>query len=310
MKKLKISVVIPTFYREQVLLNTITQLMELTESPNEILVVDQTPEHEELTTQKLEYWSENGEIKWIKRKQPSVPGAMNEGMIRASGEIVLFLDDDVIIDSKLLAAHSNTYTEDKIIIVAGKVIQPWNGKLDKNKFDAKNDSLNDPDGFQFISDEMCFVRRFSGGNFSIRRKVAIEIGGFDEQFSKVAYRFESEFSDRALRAGYKIMYQPDAEINHLHVDSGGTRFYGDTFNTIKPNHSVGRYYYLLKAKTAHNRFFKILYLPFTTLATRQNLKYPWRIPMLFIAEILGLGWACIKIAQGPKRIQRNLGTGL
>ena len=34
-----------------------------------------------------------------------------------------------------------------------------------------------------------------GGNFSVRRRFALTLGGFDEQFVGAAYRFEADFID-------------------------------------------------------------------------------------------------------------------
>ena len=39
-----------------------------------------------------------------------------------------------------------------------------------------------------------------GGNFSVRRDIALRLGGFDEQFVRVAYNFEAEFAHRLRRA--------------------------------------------------------------------------------------------------------------
>jgi len=39
-----------------------------------------------------------------------------------------------------------------------------------------------------------------GGNFSVKRDLALRLGGFDENFVHVAYRFEAEFCDRAISA--------------------------------------------------------------------------------------------------------------
>ena len=35
-----------------------------------------------------------------------------------------------------------------------------------------------------------WINDFMGGNFSVRREIALKLGGFDEQFVSVAYNFE------------------------------------------------------------------------------------------------------------------------
>ncbi|MDH3639600.1 MAG: glycosyltransferase, partial [Gammaproteobacteria bacterium] len=97
-----ISVVIPTLNREQVLLDTIGHLMNQTHKPREILVVDQTPQHESATNRTLEEWTQSGLITWIRLSRPSIPAAMNAGLLASQCAIVLFIDDDVIPEPDLL----------------------------------------------------------------------------------------------------------------------------------------------------------------------------------------------------------------
>src|SRR4029078_2122533 len=97
-----------------------------------------------------------------------------------------------------------------------------------------------------------------GGNFSIERNRALNLGGFDENFVHVAYRFEAEFAARAIAAGEKIWFEPDASIRHIKASTGGPRSYGEHLTTIKPSHSVGEYYYLMRSKALPGRVSKIV----------------------------------------------------
>ena len=58
---------------------------------------------------------------------PSIPRAMNHALLVARYDIVLFLDDDIIPDEGLILAHKELHraTSPENIIVAGRVIQPW-----------------------------------------------------------------------------------------------------------------------------------------------------------------------------------------
>src|SRR5512134_3333638 len=94
-KKSLVSVVIPTYRREQVLLDTIQYLRSLQAPPAEIIVVDQTRDHEVSIQEQLNQWDRNKEIRWVRLEEPSIPGAMNKGLLVARNGIVLFLDDDI-----------------------------------------------------------------------------------------------------------------------------------------------------------------------------------------------------------------------
>ena len=144
-----------------------------------------------------------------------------------------------------------------------------------------------------------------GGNFSIKRETALRLGGFDENFVQVAYRFESEFSDRATTAGEKILFEPAASIRHLKEARGGTRVYGEHLTTIRPGHSVGPYYYLLHSSLVQHRLRRIVSRPLRAIGTRHHLRRPWWIPVTLIAEMLGFCWAVSLYLRGPRLLESS-----
>lgn len=286
-----VTVAIPTYKREEVLLSTLRQLLALDYSAHEILVMDQTENHQKQTEKELASLDKKGLIRWCKLSEPSITKAMNFALIEATSEIVLFVDDDVDVTSPLIREHASEYLEENVKAVAGQVIQSWEHALDEDESAFIPGHENDPDCFMFNSAKRVFVKRFIGCNVSMRRDSALSVGGFDENFVKVAYRFEAEFADRFVGSANPIVFQPKASVRHLKVLEGGTRSYGDHLRTIRPSHSVGRYYYLLVALDVHQRIFKIVSSPISSVLTRFHLSHPWWIPLTFFAEIQGLLWA-------------------
>ena len=296
-----ISIVIPTYKREEVLIDTINQLLNLSHPAREIIIVDQTPGHFPETSEVLDRLDDGNQIKWIRRKTPSIPQAMNHGLQHAAGDVVLFLDDDIAVSSELVYRHAAEYLETDIAAVAGRVIQPWHNKL-PSKTDFDNDKFDDPDAFNFNSTTRREISRFMAGNVSFRRTALLAVGGFDENFVKVAFRFEAECAARFVSGGFRIFYNPEAVIDHLKVTEGGTRTFGQHYKTIKPGHSVGRYYYLLVVKNQQNRWFRFFTFPFRTSITRFHLKHPWWIPITILSELAGLFWALILFFKGQKLV--------
>lgn len=287
-----ISVVIPTYNRNEVLLDTIALLLALTPAPTEILIIDQTKRHNPITTKELERLEAQKKIRRIMSPYPSIPHAMNMGLKLACHEIVLFLDDDIIPGDKLIKAHLNTHKEKNHNIVAGQVLQ-LGERIHK-------DDASMP--FRFSSDHPRFVSEVMGGNFSIKRELAIHLGGFDENFIYVAYRFEAEFCERAMRSGEKIFFEPTANIRHLKVQNGGTRSFGRHLTTLKPCHSVGAYYYLLCSKNTPRRLYQFILRPLRAVGTRFHLKHPWWMPVTLISELRGFFLAIKLKWNGPKYI--------
>ena len=289
-----ISVVVPTYQREQILLDTIQYLRKLQPPPEEIIVVDQTRNHEVATEEQLGLWHKNRDIRWIRQEEPSIPKAMNKGLLFARNDIVLFLDDDIIPSNNLVTAHANAHGDQGVGVVAGKVIQPWDANT---RFAGKQ--------FSFASDTKQFIHEFMGGNFSVIRSLALRLGGFDENFIHAAYRFERDFSERVREAGYGILFQPSAEIRHLRSSSGGTRAYGDFLKTIKPSHAVGEYYFLLRSKYERYKILKILWHPLRAVRTKHHLKKPWWIPVTLIAEFRAFCLALFLSLRGSRLLDRG-----
>jgi len=256
-------------------------------------VVDQTEEHEASTSGTLHAWDREGRVRWIRLARPSITHAMNTGLEQARGDIVVFLDDDIIPGAHIISAHSLAHAEGSCNIVAGQVLQPG------------EEVLTDPvEGAEFLfrSGKKRWVEELMGGNFSVNRKVALALGGFDENFVRVAYRFEAEFCDRALTAGERILFEPAASIRHLRAADGGTRAYGNHLTTVRPSHAVGAYYYLLRARRVQRRIGKMLLRMLRSVRTRHHLQHPWWIPGTLVAELWGLLWALRLYLGGPRLI--------
>lgn len=293
-----LSVVIPTYRREQVLIDTVAALLALSPPPGEILVVDQSPSHGPAITKALNTWSEAELVRWIGLPDPSITHAMNIGLVQAAGEIVLFVDDDIVPGASLVSAHLQAHNEKGVQFVAGQVLQPGESAVEVGEGD-----------FRFHCNSRRWVDEFMGCNFSVRRAAALQIGGFDENFVHAAYRFEAEFSNRIAVAGKKILFEPEASIRHLKAPAGGTRAFGAHLTTLRPSHSVGAYYYLLRAQNVPHRFRGVVCRLYRSIRTRHHLKHPWWIPGTLVAELLGLAWAAILLARGPRLLGHSATVG-
>ena len=296
-ENVNLTVAIPTYGREEILIQTVKNFLDMPSPPAEILVLDQTPVHTPSVIKTVESLESEGKIRWLKIPQPSIAGSMNLGLIEACCEIVLFVDDDVFPEPGLLYAHVTAHKTTGASLIAGRVIQPWQEGID---FSAD-------EHFHLASLKPGWVNEFIGCNFSVQRRKAIALGGFDENFVRVAYRYEAEFAHRWIRAGEKIYFEPSACIHHLKVKRGGTRSFGDHLTTFKPDHAVGAYYYIFQTWVGWKSFFEFLYRPLRSVVTRHHLRHPWWIPATFIAEISGICWAFALHLRGPRymHIKKN-----
>jgi glycosyltransferase involved in cell wall biosynthesis len=284
-----LTVAIPTYGRDQVLIDSVTALLALDPPPWELLVVDQTPRHDDTTETRLAAWQAEGRLRWLRLPKPSITGAMNRALQEARGDRVLFLDDDILPDPSLLAAHERAGERQADAMLAGRVLQPW------------HEGQSDPEQGPFLFNSLVPrpIEEFMGGNVAIPRRQALALGGFDENFVRVAYRFEAEFAHRWRQAGHPIQYVPDALIHHLRAERGGTRSYGKHLTTFRPDHAVGRYYFQLRTRSLPSALAGSLRAWLSSVRSRHHLRHPWWIPPTLLAEGRGLLWALRLQLRGP-----------
>jgi GT2 family glycosyltransferase len=284
---MKLSVVIPTFNRPAIVVDTVRRLLALDPSPDAIIVVDQTPA-------KNEALAATG-VTVLRLDAPSIPHAMNEGLLAAATPLVLFLDDDVEPSPGLVAAHRAAHDDEAVWAVVGQILQP-------GETPAHVAQPHDDLEFRFFAADGRFLTNVMAGNLSVKRERAIEVGGFDENYLFAAYRFETDFALRLAAAGGKIWFEPGASLRHLKLASGGLRSFGDHRITASPAHAAGDYYFALR----HRPFWRYAARRLVkNVATRYLLAHPWFIPSKLVGEARGMLLARRLARGGPKLLSRN-----
>ena len=294
-----ITVVIPTIGREQVLLNTIRACLDEPEPPCQVIVVDQSKEHEPETTRQLGKWLEEGRIKVLTPDVALQPAAMNVGTLAAESRLLLFLDDDVEPAPGFVAAHAAAHVNPDVWCVVGQIIQPWH-KIDEDAPRPGPDhGLTRDLDFPFHSTTQCHIYNGMSGHMSITRERCLELGGFDENYKGIAYRFDSEFARRVIKQGGKVLFCPKASLKHLSVARGGTRRTGQRLGSADPGFGVGDYYFALSQGEGLERWSYIGKRLFREPCNKWHLARPWFIPVKLLGEVRALIWACRLYRQGP-----------
>jgi len=280
-----LTIAIPTYERGAILCETIALLLALEPPADEILIVDQTPRHPPDVEARLATFEAAGAIRRIVLPAPSIPHAMNTALREARGESVLFLDDDIIPAPDLAGAHLATLQATGAAAVVGQVLQPGEAPEHFDEDTLRRGPLRDLE-FRFRHDTACDVQNVMAGNLSVDRARALAIGGFDERYTAVAYRFETDFALRLTAAGGRIRFEPAASIRHLKIAGGGVRTWGDHRTSASPAHSQGDYYFARRHVPAFWRY--VARRLAANVATRYHLKHPWTIPAKLTGELRGL----------------------
>ncbi|MGK7959859.1 hormogonium polysaccharide biosynthesis glycosyltransferase HpsN [Crocosphaera sp.] len=231
-----ISIIIPTYRREQILKDTLEEVLQQDYPNFEVVVVDQTETHDPTIETYLETLANTDKIKWFRVSWASLPAARNYGVRRSQGDIILFIDDDVQLPANYLYAHLKVYQEkSEVGALAGRVLD----RMKLADFEKINHS-DDPYTIEILPPEAMDpgiawyyidlvhttkpqqVISTRGCNMSFRREIFTQHNiWFDERFRGNAVREESDFCLRLRQTGYKIWYEPDAYLVHLGEETGG-----------------------------------------------------------------------------------------
>lgn len=301
-----LSIVIPTLDRGETLLETIDLLGQCRQPTNDLIIVDQTSSHPERIAEALDGLHGTSVINWLRLSAPSIPHAMNVGLCAARNPIVLFLDDDIIPDADLLVEHLAAHDRGcNIAAVVGQILQPDEQSTSCSEYVSVKGFCRDLQ-FPFYSDQTAVVHNVMAGNLSVDRNKALSAGGFDENFVGVAYRFETEFARRLIRAGGVVVFEPAASIRHLRLARGGTRARGSHLTSASPQHGVGDYYFALRAGVGLSTLAYIGWRPIREVSTRFHLRRPWYIPVKLLGESLAFVNAVVRCVRGPQLLDTSL----
>lgn len=211
---MKVSLIIPTYNRDEYLVDTLKCALTQKFHDYEIIVVDQSSHHKPETLTFLEKNKES--LIYLRSEIPSLTIARNIGVKASRGEIVIMVDDDTLFNEDFVSEHWNAHKNGSDV-VSGRVEEG----LQKT---AKHPVWFNRWG-RSVGSENCRTdgptNKFTGGNGSFKRIVFDSIGGFDERFIKMANCEDADFGYRAFMAGYKTTFISNAEINHRKANDGG-----------------------------------------------------------------------------------------
>lgn len=243
-----ISVIIPTKNRLKDLVNTIRTVLIQTYLPNEIIIVDQNASSEikdevmALLNNSDISKRNNIAVKYI--HDPQITGltqARNRGIEKNESDIVLFLDDDVMLEKdfilnivEIYRNYPHIYGASGIITnyqtsLIGKIyyILFWLGAFKDQRSIIYTNS-------KYSTKEYVKVSKLSGGLTSYKKEVFQKFI-FDENFIGYGLSEDFDFSFRVSQE-YKIVIAPKARLQHIGSATGKINRENINKNTILAMH--------------------------------------------------------------------------
>lgn len=274
---MNVSVIICTYNRLNDLFICLDSLESQLTKPNELVIVDDSDTNN--SEKILMRYDKSFKIEYIKNKvKQGLPAARNVGVKHAKGDIICFVDDDVILPLNWLQEIINGYNKHKDAVGVGGWVVNFsppgtlfgNGTLYRLLSAIRSILFNRKIGrLNFIGtlylpltvmpDTYVAVDTLHGCNMSFKKDV-FNLYKFDELYRGSACGEEVDFCTRLTKKdGEKLICNPNAIAIHKRAQSGGCEVSGNTFYWYFRNHT----YYLLKNFNAS--YFRVLVFSFFAL---------------------------------------------
>lgn len=233
---LTISVLIPTYGRGKEVVDTIEALLLQTRIPDEVVLVDQNvPSIPAIDA----VMKKDPRLKHVRSPTPGCVPNYNRALQAATGDIVLFMDDDVELSPDVVERHLARYASaepvpGELAGIAGRVEQP-SGDLNPSviRVIGRYGRFTGRVIGNFNALQPASVDFATGGNMSFQRAVLLSAGGFDEGFDGNGYRFEQDIGLRLRSEGYRLEFEPRASLKHLMAPAGGARVRDKAIHTFQ-----------------------------------------------------------------------------
>jgi len=217
----RVSAIIPTFNRPTALRRTLETVFALRPLPDELFVIDQSDDPDLEVEALLQRAPVGLRAYYVRQRPADAQTARNQAARAATGNILLFLDDDILLEPDLIAAHVKNYHDPTIGAVGGFYLEPGEEpteRMPSHYFRKHTGWIYFPHGHLARMD----TGLFPSCNGSIRREILFRAGGFDENYIRTLLD-DTDLSCRLRQMGVRIVHDPEARAFHLKEPAGGRR---------------------------------------------------------------------------------------
>jgi GT2 family glycosyltransferase len=304
---MNVSAIIPTYNRSAVLKRTLATVFALRPLPHELFVVDQSDEPDPEIAAFLRTAPAALRVHYLRQRPPDAQAARNQAAIAASGELLLFLDDDVLLDEDLVAAHVANYADPSVGAVGGFYLEPGEEPteaLPREYYRKHTGWIYFPHGH---------TRRIDSGLFpscngSIRRELLLRAGGFDQNYIRTLLD-DTDLSCRLRRMGVRIVHDPHARARHLKEPSGGRRPRGSNEYVIADSATWQIWWYFFWSNFGWRAWRDIFSRFRHCVLRRVNVVRPWYLAAAMFHFVRGALRAGAAVRAGrnlPLRLEQHV----
>ncbi len=201
----KVSIIIPAFNEEKVIINSIKSIMNQTYSNIEIIVIDDGSKDSTFRYAKiLEFNDGHRSLKAFNKKNGGKAVALNYGVERSSGDLIMVVDADSELSDNAIELMVGYFQNPQIGAVAGSVyVKNHDSML------TRLQALEYIEGLNMVRNGQAFLKLVTiiPGPIGIFRKTALmDVGGYDHD----TFAEDCDLTLKLIEKGYKIDFEPDA----------------------------------------------------------------------------------------------------
>ena len=194
---MKFSILVPAYNEEQSISSCLNSLISVAYDEKEVIVVDDAST--DRTIQAIEKYFSKGVILVRRGKNGGRAAALNSGLQRATGDVIITTDADTVVPSDWLQKFKSCFEQQAVVAVGG-AYQAYN--KDKSLVNATSILDQILNG---VFRKSLVPNKLSGVNSAIRKDVLLDLGGFNENSW---WSEDSELGWKLERIG-KVVYDPD-----------------------------------------------------------------------------------------------------
>lgn len=211
--KIKVSVVIPSFNPELKLSDTLDSLVPQSQFIDEVIIIIDLSNYQYFTKAMEEKYATLLKINSYSLENSGRGKSRNRGTELSTGDIIVFLDDDMIAEKDLIEKHIRFHTRKPDSIVSGNGYRnPKGANYDFGKYliEIESSWKEKTKGIGTVTFQNF---NFSACNMSVPIGIFRLLGGFDTRFSDGE---DFDFAVRAIQANLPVYY--DGTIAAWHND--------------------------------------------------------------------------------------------
>ncbi|MDP3433251.1 MAG: glycosyltransferase family 2 protein [Bacteroidota bacterium] len=212
---MKISLIIATYNKPEYLFNCLKSIAELKEFPDEIIVADDGSGKE--TSDLIEKFRIQFSVPFIHVRQEDVgyrlARSRNNGLIKSTGDYLIFIDDDLILHPKFICDHRNFakegffYCGTRVRLGPTKTTEIMKTHRNivscmESDLQSRLNTIRIPFLHKIITGPGYTYKRLRGCHMAFWKEDLIKINGFDERYTSWG-REDSDIAMRMMHTGVK-----------------------------------------------------------------------------------------------------------